>query len=123
MLSSFRYSPWLWAGQPNILAIAREYQGVYLIVLAVERNSNSQRALSAPTVNANLRVPGIASLLKVQARLQGSVYIFRNDTGTPTLYVRLFRLCAMCKNRASHPIHLDTLSNVSLFLIPSISIR
>ena len=37
----------------------------------------------------SLHVAGIASRLKVEARLQGSVYIFRIDTGTPTLCVML----------------------------------
>lgn len=81
-------SPWLWAGQPNVVAVARKFDDAFLLTLAVQRYSNAALNLARPDVSVSLTVPGISRSLNVVARLQGSVYVFRNDTGgsAPVLY-------------------------------------
>jgi hypothetical protein len=81
-------SPWLWAGQPNVIAVARRVGDAFLVTLAVQRGSNAALNLERTTVPALVGVPGIPKPFKVSARLQGSVYVYRNDTsnGVPVLY-------------------------------------
>jgi hypothetical protein len=70
LIGRSRYSPLLWAGQPNIIAIARRAGAVFLLTVAAQRNSN-----------------GVDTMLTVTARLQGSVYVVRDDTeGAPVVY-------------------------------------
>jgi hypothetical protein len=89
---SDRRSPLLWAGQPNILAIARRLDGAFLLSLAVQRNSNAALNLGNTSTSAMIRVPGIYNVtgeaLQLTARLQGSVYVYRNDSGSadPVVY-------------------------------------
>ena len=114
--TNYRHSPLLWAGQPNILAIARSFESAFLITLAVhtpvnqslylashfavircrvpysseqvQRNSNAALNLVTDTaIKTAIRIPGITTALHLDARLQGSVYVYRNDTGgAPLLY-------------------------------------
>jgi hypothetical protein len=87
-----RYSPLLWAGQPNIIAIARRAGAVFLLTLAAQRNSNAALNLVDKNATAMIRVPGLTiggvdTMLTVTARLQGSVYVVRDDTeGAPVFY-------------------------------------
>ena len=88
---SHALSPLLWAGQPNILAIARRWGDAFLITLATQRNSNSALNLGRKDATASIRVPGIntTTVLALTARLQGSVYVYRSDTGAadPVVYL------------------------------------
>ena len=72
-------SPLLWAGQPNVIAIARRLvdDDAFLLTLATQRNSNAAQNLLHPSASARLRVPGIATVLTLTSRLQGSIYVFR----------------------------------------------
>jgi hypothetical protein len=87
----FTKSPLLWAGQPNILAIVRRFEGAFLITLAVQRNSNAKLNLPQPTTTAAIRVPGLATtgtdgasegVVKLDAAVQGSVYVYRGGGGS-----------------------------------------
>eukprot|EP01043_Picozoa_sp_COSAG02_P051126 COSAG02_NODE_5344_length_4414_cov_5.903824_1_plen_998_part_00 len=77
-------SPLLWAGQPNILAIARHWDDAFLLSLATQRNSNAALNLGNKSASAMIHVPGIYNVtgeaLQLTARIQGSVYVYRNDT-------------------------------------------
>ena len=53
---SDRRSPLLWAGQPNILAIARRWEGAFLLSLAAQRNSNAALNLGNKSASAMIRV-------------------------------------------------------------------
>ena len=87
-----RYSPLLWAGQPNIIAIARRAGPVFLLTVAAQKNSNAALNLVHKNATAMVRVPGLTmdgveTMLTVTARLQGSVYVVRDDTeGAPVVY-------------------------------------
>jgi hypothetical protein len=123
-------SPLLWTGKPNVLAIARrlrvkkatQEQGagyMYLITLAVQRLSNGK--LNAhPSVKVKLQIPGLSLNLKsgsgsgdgdgdggsaapglgLEARLQGSVYVWRNDTRNGSVVYQLDGW-----HEASHPLY------------------
>ena len=89
---TYTYSPLLWAGQPNIMAIARRFHDAFLLTLATQKNSNAALNLLNKNASAVIRVPGLTAggvdaVLTVTARLQGSVYVFRDDTeGPPVMY-------------------------------------
>jgi hypothetical protein len=79
-------SPLLWAGKPNILCVVRRMGGAYLITLAVERLSNAELNADVDgTWAATVSLPGDDPTtklpIKLKARAQGSVYVWRNDTG------------------------------------------
>lgn len=99
------YSPLLWAGQPNIIAIARRAGPVFLLTVATQKNSNAALNLVNKNATAMVRVPGLTmngveTILTVTARLQGSVYVFRDDTeGEPVVY----QLDSW--HEATHPIY------------------
>ena len=101
----YTYSPLLWAGQPNIMAIARRFDDVFLLTLAAQRNSNAALNLLNKNASATIRVPGLTvggvdAVLSVTARLQGSVYLFRDDTeGSPVMYQ------VDSWHKASHPMY------------------
>lgn len=75
-------TPWLWAGQPNIVAVARAYDGAFLIALAIEKSDNAKLNLNRATASAAVSLPGVAAPVTLTARLQGSVYVYRNDSST-----------------------------------------
>jgi hypothetical protein len=81
-----RGSPLLWAGAPNVLAIARKKGDRYLLAVAIQRLSNNARNLVSMNSKyprgrqCEVRLPGIATPLTVYARAQGSVYIIENAT-------------------------------------------
>ena len=73
-------SPLLWAGAPNVLAVARELEGRYLITVTLQRMSNNARNLATVTNKQAGRpcavlLPGGDSV-QVIARPQGSVYVY-----------------------------------------------
>lgn len=82
-------SPWLWAGAPNRIAVARKAAAkeLYVIAGAVERKSN-QMGNSIANVNVNVLLPtgsgptAESSRLQFEIRLQGSVYVY--DATQPT---------------------------------------
>ena len=80
------------AGQPNIIAVARRFGDAFLITLATQKNSNAALNLAQINATATIRVPGLTApaagnALTLTARLQGSVYVYRDDTdGAPVLY-------------------------------------
>lgn len=45
--TNYRHSPLLWAGQPNILAIARSFESAFLITLAVHTPVNQSPYLAS----------------------------------------------------------------------------
>ena len=74
-------SPLLWAGAPNVLALARRRRsdGAHLIVLTVQRASNAKSnlgGLDTRTKERKCRVllPGVGAV-ELAARPQGSVYV------------------------------------------------
>lgn len=87
-MSRVKRSPLLWAGAPHVYCIARRLNSnVFMITLALQRLSNNALNLASPTLRVSVIVPGIASPVSLNARLQGSVYVWRNDSGTsPVLY-------------------------------------
>lgn len=100
-----RYSPLLWAGQPNIIAIARRAGPVFLLTVAVQKNSNAALNLVHKNASAMVRVPGLTmngveTMLMVTARLQGSVYVFRDDTVAAPVVYQLDTW-----HEATHPIY------------------
>jgi hypothetical protein len=147
-------SPLLWAGKPNVLAIARRLKSatqedtpgaamqesrvgyMYLITLAVQRLSNGIKN-AHPAVKVQLQIPGLvlntesgdgyvsnsenygdvdgnvdgdvdgngagksgAPGLGLEARLQGSVYVWRNDTSNGTVVYQLDTW-----HESSHPLY------------------
>jgi len=99
-------SPWLWAGQPNILAVARRVDGAVLLTLAIQKSSNAAHNVASYTVLASVGIPGLPTPLSVTARLQGSVYVYRNDTAQPTPV--LYQLDGW--HEATHPSYWPTQS-------------
>lgn len=98
-------SPLLWAGAPNVLAIARKYRGAYLLVVTLQRLSNNARNLKSypPETRSKgrkceVRLPGVAAPVVVYARPQGSVYIVHNATMPHPKIVQLDEW-----HEASHP--------------------
>ena len=80
-------SPLLWAGAPNILALARELDGAYLIAVTIQRQSNNARNLGSIGDRglgrlSRVHIPGLPTPVEVMARPQGSVYVYRNDSQT-----------------------------------------
>ena len=73
-------SPLLWAGAPNILALARELDGAYLIAVTIQRQSNNARNLGSIGDRglgrlSRVHIPGLPMPVEVMARPQGSVYV------------------------------------------------
>eukprot|EP00040_Diaphanoeca_grandis_P024834 m.136926 g.136926 ORF g.136926 m.136926 type:complete len:1061 (-) comp29894_c0_seq1:14-3196(-) len=86
-------SPLLWAGQPNVVCIVRKLDAadVFLVTLTVQKFSNAKGNLKSPqTTTAMVNLEGFDSAISLKARIQGSVYIIRNDTNasatTPVIY-------------------------------------
>ena len=88
-------SPWLWAGAPNRIAVARKAAAkeLYVIAGAVERKSN-QVGNARAAVNVSILLPtggsvnesgsavaAVESRLQFEVRLQGSVYVY--DASAP----------------------------------------
>jgi hypothetical protein len=85
-------SPWLWAGAPNRIAVARKAAAkqLYVIAGAVERKSN-QMGNSRAVVNVSILLPtgpmGAGSTrLQFEVRLQGSVYVYDATASKPKFY-------------------------------------
>jgi len=87
----------LWTGAPHVLAIARklDHADAYLITMAVQKWSNAEANLEGTagsqvyTPVSGLYLPGLERPVEgLVARQQGSVYVWRNDSGTgnSTLY-------------------------------------
>ena len=88
-------SPLLWAGAPNVVALARAHAGAFLIVCTAQRLSNAKGNLAA---NGGKGRPGFASRLVLPAaaaaaagapptvelfcRPQGSVYVYAKNATT-----------------------------------------
>lgn len=107
-------SPLLWVGAPNVLCLVRQLgnEPVFLVTLGVQRNSNAKLNLIAPSTTVYVPLPGVSEPVKLTARLQGSVYVWRNDTGTSTPTV--YQLDGW--HEASHPLwwRQDTLLEAEL---------
>ena len=102
-------SPLLWAGAPNILCIARALDavdGVYLVVLSVQRLSNAKSNLQKTTVSSTVSLPGFKSPIQLSARLQGAVYVVRNDTNASRLPPIVYQLDKL--HLPSHPLYWPT---------------
>lgn len=82
-----KQSPLLWAGSPNVLAIARHLRGDYLVTASVMRLSNAAANLkSKGVVPAHIHLPGHIfgeKGLSFNAREQGTVGILSNSSGKP----------------------------------------
>ena len=76
-------SPLLWAGAPNVLAIARELNGDYLLTVTIQRLSNANGNLASigklkKGRLCHVYIPG-AGMVQALARPQGSVYICKKN--------------------------------------------
>lgn len=87
-------SPWLWAGAPNRIAVARKASSskeLYVIAGAVERKSN-QQGNSRAVANASVLLPTGSGAekadrkLQFEVRLQGSVYVYDATVPQPKFY-------------------------------------
>ena len=79
-------TPLLWAGSPNVLCIVRALDGgdgVFLVALATQRNSNAKGNLLMPTTSAWVPLPGFPKPIVLRAMLQGAVYIVKANTTKP----------------------------------------
>lgn len=93
-ISASSPSPWLWAGAPNRIAVARKASPsteLYVIASALERKSN-QMGNAHAIANATILLPSGSSTdtkdtrLQFEIRLQGSVYIYDATTSEPKFY-------------------------------------
>ena len=71
----------------DILALARELDGAYLIAVTIQRQSNTARNLGSIGDRglgrlSRVHIPGLPTPVEVMARPQGSVYVYRNDSQT-----------------------------------------
>jgi hypothetical protein len=114
-------SPWLWAGAPNRIAIARKAAAkeLYVIAAAVERKSN-QIGNARALVNVSILLPtgGASSAvaaaetreetkLRFEARLQGSVYVY---DATDAINKKFYQLDAW--HEATHPSYWSKSSSI-----------